>query len=492
LSDEAKQSAPFDPPRAQSTVRTSSQEDDRSALHSFLCSRTSIPTDSLIVLFRLSLFIVLLAGIATASLASGMAPRSVLDELLQGPSPAQWNALSAYDGTLTRKDFVERLDRVFDPAHGIQRYLRLSSEAVVVYPTPAQNGEPLAVVRFAATTSIKRPLPVRFRSPRQFRDQPAAPGVLLLSGLRIAIDPADIGGRWAALEDRSVEFRGYGRINEGDMNLLVGRRLREELERLGASVFLVRDKAEPVLPVSSVELLGSVETLLKERPELAPERFRRWQSGKASADRTALRVAANFFITKTLETRARVALVQRSFQPDITIVLQHNATPESTDGLLTKINRNIFFVDGACLPEEMQDAEQRYRVLLKLLENVTPIETEVGDRIARRFEAVTGFPPVLYGNSANTVTVAPQNPYVVARNLALNRDHDGPVVVTEPYFMNQPETLLRLLAGDYSGERIVAGKPRISIFCEYARCVAEGLVATYGRSTGSNSRAARP
>jgi len=55
--------------------------------------------------------------------------------------------------------------------------------------------------------------------------------------------------------------------------------------------------------------------------------------------------------------------------------------------------------------------------------------------------------------------------------------------VTEPYFMNQPETLARLLAGDYSGERMIAGRPRISIFDEYARCVAEGLVDVYGRAS---------
>jgi len=113
---------------------------------------------------------------------------------------------------------------------------------------------------------------------------------------------------------------------------------------------------------------------------------------------------------------------------------------------------------------------------------VTPVETKVAGEIAHRFAAITGFPPVLYGNSANTVLVLPDNPYVVARDLALNREHDGPVVVTEPYFMNQPETLARLLAGDYDGERLVAGKLRPSIFHEYARCVAEGLVAAYSRS----------
>lgn len=92
---------------------------------------------------------------------------------------------------------------------------------------------------------------------------------------------------------------------------------------------------------------------------------------------------------------------------------------------------------------------------------------------------MTGFPPVLYGNSATTRLVLPNNPYVVSRNLELNRDHDGPVVVTEPYFMNQRDTLARLLAGDYPGERRIAGKLRESIFREYAGCVVAGLIAAY-------------
>jgi hypothetical protein len=68
---------------------------------------------------------------------------------------------------------------------------------------------------------------------------------------------------------------------------------------------------------------------------------------------------------------------------------------------------------------------------------------------------------------------------VVARNLAFNREHDGPVVVTEPYFMNEPVTLQRLLAGDYKGTRFVAGRQRTSIFQEYANSVAAGLLDAY-------------
>jgi hypothetical protein len=192
-----------------------------------------------------------------------------------------------------------------------------------------------------------------------------------------------------------------------------------------------------------------------------------------------LRIAAELLLTKTLETRARAALVRRSFTPDVTIVIQHDATPDSTEGGFVSINRNIFFVHGAYAPSELNEPEQRFRLLTKLLEDTTPVEAMVAAAIAARFKAVTGFPPVRYGDSANTRLVLPGNPYVVARNLDFNREHDGPVVVTEPYFMNQPETLARLLAGDYPGRRVVAGKLQISIFQEYADCVVAGLLDAY-------------
>ncbi len=88
-----------------------------------------------------------------------------------------------------------------------------------------------------------------------------------------------------------------------------------------------------------------------------------------------------------------------------------------------------------------------------------------------------------YGDSSTTRSVVPSNPYVVARNLAANREYDGPVVCTEPYFMNNKTVYQRLLAGDYDGQRTFDGKSYGSIFREYADCVAQGLVKAYAGST---------
>jgi hypothetical protein len=46
--------------------------------------------------------------------------------------------------------------------------------------------------------------------------------------------------------------------------------------------------------------------------------------------------------------------------------------------------------------------------------------------------------------------------------------------------MNHPDTLRRLLAGDYAGKKMICGKSRISIFREYANCVTDGILKAYG------------
>ncbi len=103
--------------------------------------------------------------------------------------------------------------------------------------------------------------------------------------------------------------------------------------------------------------------------------------------------------------------------------------------------------------------------------------------IAGVFTQRTGLGAVRYGDSATTRSVIPGNSYVVARNLAANREYDGPVVCTEPYFMNNNVVYQRLLAGDYEGQRTFSGKSYGSIFREYADCVAQGLVKAYASPT---------
>ncbi len=428
----------------------------------------------------------ILAGLALAAgalplpKACGAVPSlERIGQLLSEPSPADWRKLSRFDGTVTRTEFETRLARIFDPGGGLKPFLRINDTEMVAFADEHRIGEPLVTVHFIQDGEPPRPPPVTFRTIAAFRRGAGATTVLPLRGLRIVIEPADIGGAWAKAEDRSVDFAGFGRISEGDINLTVARLLDERLTRLGAIIFLVRDRTEPVLGITFHELPIVVRAIIDQKPDWITPPLRHRAESLTKDPTRQLQIAGELLLTKTAETRARVDYVRRSFTPDLTIVLQHNATADSGEGKITAQNRNIFFVSGAYTAAELAETPARFRLLTKVFENVSPIEIPVAAAIAAHFQSSTGYAPVRYGNSATTRIVLPHNDYVVARNLAFNREHDGPVVVTEPYFMNQPETLARLLAGDFAGERLLAGKMRVSIYREYADSVAAGLIEAY-------------
>lgn len=397
---------------------------------------------------------------------------------MQDPSTSDWASLSRYDNTLTRRTFETRLNTLWDPEHAMAAYLAVTDTCVKIYEKK-NNVRLLAVVRFAPDNAHTQPNPHPFRGPEDYRKtkrDPAKP----LSGLKIAIDPADIGGKWAKMEDRSVHFKGYGLINEGDLNIIVGKLLKERLENLGATVCLARDTNTPVLRTTPEHLIAQARLLAREPGDATPSAMENLVKAVREGKQWDIQRQANILYTKTLESRAREKRIRQNLSPDFTIILQHNATPESGEGKLTRLeNRNIFFVSGMYRAAGLTGEANRYYLLRKLFANVTPTEVAVAEAISARFKARTGYAPVMYGNSETTRLVREGNDYVVARNLMFTREHDGPTIVTEPYFMNQPITIARLLAGDYEGRKTIAGAPRGSIFREYADCVAEGILEAY-------------
>ncbi len=393
-------------------------------------------------------------------------------DLLQDPSPEEWKTLGHYDGSLTRAEFEKRLQDIFDPSGSLTPFLNITDQEVSVFAS-TNHSVPLATILFAPPDVIS--------SHQESLPMPQSASPLSLAGLRVVIEPADIGGAWGAMEDRSTYYPGYGLIQEGDLNLLVSRLLSERLRQLGAEVFVTRDTAEPVSGCTITQVQQIVPQVLAHHTTLLSKTFRSRTTNIRTSSPIYQKIVAEVLLTKNLEALARAEKTRHAICPDITIVLQFDATAARHRENLPKINRNILFVSGAYTAREItDDPRQRLKLLTKLLQNVTPTEIRVAMAISNHLAAATGFPPVLYGNSKTTRSIV-GNPYVVARNLLLNREHDGPVVVTEPYFMNQPETLQRLLAGNYEGTQMIAGKPHISIYREYADAVVNGLMDVYGK-----------
>ncbi len=393
------------------------------------------------------------------------------------PTPNPWFTLDPYQGTITRQQFEQKLHTLYDPFSVFPGYYTITDSAVTIYPSAKERQVPQFVLQFAPPNQPRAPLRW-FRTPAEFRAE-AHPADKPLSGLRVAIDPGHIGGPWAQMEERSTRYRGSAPVQEGDLNLITARILKQELTALGASVFVVRDSTEPVTPYRPQDMIPAARNLLVAHSSRATN-LRALPPDKLNLlFGQRLMELAEFLFYRCSEIVERGNRIRNNFVPDITVTLYIDATPGSGRGRLTSANQNIFFVHGSYTKSEMADPEMQMRCIYKMLEGSSDIEAEVAADISDVFRQVTGLGAVKYGDSSTTRQVIPNNLYVVARNLAANREYDGPVVCTEPYFMNNRVVYQRLLAGDYDGMRTFDGKSYGSIFREYADCVAKGLVKAY-------------
>jgi N-acetylmuramoyl-L-alanine amidase len=397
------------------------------------------------------------------------------------PTPNPWFPIDLYQGTITRQEFETKLHTLYDPFSAFPPYLDINDQRVVIYPSPQERQIPQFVLQFAPPNQPRAPMRW-FRTPAEVRTM-SHPIDKPLNGLRVAIDPGHIGGPWAQMEERSTRYKGSAPVQEGDLNLITGRLLKQELTAMGASVYVVRDSTEPVTPYRPNDMIEEARDLLiahsskgKNLRALPPDKLNLLFGQR-------LTELSEFLFYRCSEIIERGNRIRNNFVPDITVTLYIDATPDSGRGRLTPGNANIFFVGGSYTKSEMQDPDMQRRCVYKMVEGSSAIESEVAADIASVFTEKTGLGPVKYGDSGTTRQVIPGNSYVVARNLAANREYDGPVVCTEPYFMNNKIVYQRLLAGDYEGQRTFDGKSYGSIFREYADCVAQGLVKAYAGST---------
>jgi hypothetical protein len=145
-------------------------------------------------------------------------------------------------------------------------------------------------------------------------------------------------------------------------------------------------------------------------------------------------------------------------------------------------NHLHLLVNGCYSAAEIRLDDVRHDLLARLVSGVAAPEQALADQVATAFARRAALPPLIYtGPNACRVN---DNPYVWARNLLANRLYRCPVVFLEPYVMNNREVWERVQAGDYEGERVVAGTLRASIFREYAEGVAEGLARYYRQVRG--------
>lgn len=370
-----------------------------------------------------------------------------------------WRTLHAYQQTITRAEFVDLLNRVYAPGGAWKEVIQIEDERALI-----QMGSPneFFELRFAPSRVEARPVRRFWRGRNEITGRTAKQP---LRGVRITLDPGHIGGNWARMEERWFQIGDTEPVREGDMVLYVAELLKERLKELGAVVTLTRSRPRPVTSLRPEQLRGLATQVIEERgQEVTPRRV------QLESERLFYRVA---------EIRRRARLVNERLRPDLVLALHFNAEAwgDETRPTLSDKNHLHFLITGAFSAGELSYEDQRFNMIQKMLTHAYSEELAVTERLADSMAAATKLPPYVYLGS-NAVKLG-QSPYIWGRNLLANRLFNCPVVYLEPYVMNSREVFARIQAGDYDGEREVAGEMRPSIFREYVDSVVKGLVEYY-------------
>ncbi len=367
-----------------------------------------------------------------------------------------WSKLDKFQETITREKFIDLLGRVYAPDDAAVGVIAVTPTMAKIQTAP---GKPPYLLRFAKTSTA----PARYWRPRS-----AIPKVSgkPLAGVKITIDPGHIGGKWADMEERWFQIGKSKPVTEGDMTLRVAKLVKPRLEALGAQVSLTRSGSEPITSRRPADLRKLAVESLREKGD-KPTKF------------TITKESERLFY-RTAEIRRRATLVNDSLKPDLVLALHFNAEAWGNPAKPSLVSKNHahFLVTGGWSKKELSYEDQRYEMLVKLLNGSHDEEVAASKALAKTTVAATGLPPYIYQGGEVRI---PGSDYIWARNLLANRLFECPVVYAEPYVMNSREVFQRIQAGDYDGKKKIAGATRKSIYREYADAIVEGLVKHYGQ-----------
>jgi len=389
-----------------------------------------------------------LAGIAHGQKLSPMA------------SKPDWSDLDKYQQSITRSDFLYLLEAVYAPHSAWKPYIDIGKTSASIRTS---FGAPPYVLQFAPAPGMARPAPRYWRAKAQM---PARPDIKPLNGIRIAIDPGHLGGKWAQMEERWFRIGNSDPVAEGDMTLTVAKLLVPRLEALGAQVWLTRAKANPVTPVRPKSLAKPAARSLADKEEAVTP--------------ASIQHEAELLFYRVSEIYHRAELVNDAIKPDLVICLHFNAEVwgDPAHPTLTDKNHMHLIVNGCFTVKELAYDDMRFTMLRKLLGRAWREELAVSESVAAAMARATGLPAYEYEPGASALKVG-SGSFVWARNLAANRLFQCPVVYIEPYVMNSKAVFDRVQAGDYKGSQSVGGKMQKSIYREYADGVVAGLVDYY-------------
>jgi len=432
------------------------------------------------VTFRHSGFVILSSFVIRASsfLLLAVFPRAVqaADNISILGSKPKWSVLEHYQETITRDEFAHLINDVYC-THGLAPDLIEINEKTARILANRES-QKFFTLRFAENDTLCKPVPRLWRVANSLpRANPKKP----LSGLRIALDPGHLGGKWAKMEERWFRVGNSPPVREGDLTLKVARILAPQLRRLGAKVSFVRNSSEPITPKRPDDFKDLARRILIKNgvPQPRPDVLDPNDSDKEKT----IRWQSEILFYRYSEIRRRAVLVNTKLHPDLVLCLHFNAEPwgDPNSPTLTDANHLHLLLNGSYLQDELELDDERFEMVRRLLSRAYDQELPLADAIATAMAKETQLPPYQYPTTNSTTKVGSSG-YVYARNLLATRLYRCPVVYCEPYVMNSNDVFAQIQAGDYEGTRSVNGRERKSIFREYADGVLDGLIEHYSKA----------
>jgi len=390
----------------------------------------------------------------------------------------KWDVLEHYQGTITHDDFTHLINDVYC-THGIpDGLIKIESDSAQLLINC--ESQKVFTPHFAADENSRTHIPRLWRPAKSLsRATPNKP----LAGLRIALDPGHLGGKWAKMEERWFKVGDSKPVTEGDLTLRVSRMLAPRLRKLGATVLFVRNSTQPITPKRPADFEKLARTILIKNG--VPRPRDEVLNPKDPEKEGTIKFQSEILFYRYSEIRRRAVLVNTKLHPDLVICLHFNAEGwgDPNDPTLIDTNHLHLLVNGSYLQDELEFDDERFEMIRRLLSRAYDEELAIADTVASSMANATGLPAFQYPTTLTTTKVGTSG-YVYARNLLATRLYRCPVVYCEPYVMNSKNGFARIQAGDYEGMKEISGVQRKSIFREYADSVAEGLRDYYSKARG--------
>ena len=358
---------------------------------------------------------------------------------------------------MTEQEFLERISTLYAIDGTLNPFMDVTHTSVKIYQDRAHS-KFLVEIQFAPHVKDTQ---VRAQALKIKNRSPAVP----LQGLKILLDPGHIGGKFSVMEERILTVGDHS-IKEGDMNLKVASILKKQLEAQGARVYLTKDHLRPASDLRPKDFLSETRQKILSDPQ--------YQDSPSELKTVLIQKEADRMFYRTAEIQAR-ALRAQKINPDLTLCIHFNATPNQPGKTWTDRNEIVIFTHGSFEPGEILDETQKSYLFKRLFERVHEIELPLAEKIADAMAQNTKLAPVMYRPSTQYIKDG-KNPYIYARNFLANRIYPGPVIYLEPYYQNNSIVFERALRGDYDGLKKIDGKEYPSIYREYSNSVAEGIL----------------